>query len=710
MATRYTTPISACCIVRRQGPCAASGYCSTIGVLAGAAHRGAPRCSRGVLFRFGPIALLLVLALLVGACSNGKTTGGPADNAGGGRGAPDSDDGSTGAAGDGGDASRDAGDAGDGGDGMAHSTFDGWTDFEPVASDGSHNDTDTGSRIGYISTAGDDATGEYYWWDGSQVVDAQGNSYGNDPFNPAGDIRPFATWAAVGARGGPRYDDERFADWFLFHRGQEHDFDGIGFVGRSAAEHAVLGAYGSLDLERPRLLGGLDWCYCGEPRVVFLAVVSVQLVPESEAVRLVTQSDELVGEHERIRSWLWLEDVLVDDARYGLSIQQSGAIEAGSAEVALYRSIFTEIHDPDAHSQAVFMSGSFSTLRVEESIFYRNGYKSDPGTDENPQRDRFGRNFYLGGGAQMGTTLRNVISADGASGGPEMRYGGTVEESLIIEGYWLTSTDSNGHAPAWLKDEPGQTFSVRNNVQLVFEWPYAGQDAGASSEIAQPGSGFSIQGGSTDGVFEGNIISGALLDELGFVGEYEQRRSDSGLRIVAERYDGDTGASVWPKNSTARDNIFYRVAGLQIAGSNEGWQNAGSTRFENNQWYDRGQADAVSVGAGITDTGGSLEMVNNTFYTDRNDAFAGGNLASVVINADMEGNVISSTASAPWTDPARTLKTYAGSVLGLKVTSEGGLPEFFEHATEMRKGAWDERYTARAVVNYIREGFDLPPL
>lgn len=56
------------------------------------------------------------------------------------------------------------------------------------------------------------------------------------------------------------------------------------------------------------------------------------------------------------------------------------------------------------------------------------------------------------------------------------------------------------------------------------------------------------------------------------------------------------------------------------------------------------------------------------------------------------------------------LRTYCEEVLGLTVESLTGLPEFMEGALENRLGSWDDRYTARAVVNYIREGFGLGPV
>src|SRR5690606_15437715 len=120
----------------------------------------------------------------------------------------------------------------------------------------------------------------------------------------------------------------------------------------------------------------------------------------------------------------------------------------GIADATIYRSIFMNVYDPGPHNQGVFIGDEAIRLRVEESLFYRNGFKSDPTASDSPDRDIFSRNFYLGGGENLGVRLRNVISADGGSGGPQVRYGGIVEESLVIEGYWFTSTDSSGNIPS----------------------------------------------------------------------------------------------------------------------------------------------------------------------------------------------------------------------------------------------------------------------
>ena len=62
-----------------------------------------------------------------------------------------------------------------------------------------------------------------------------------------------------------------------------------------------------------------------------------------------------------------------------------------------------------------------------------------------------------------------------------------------------------------------------------------------------------------------------------------------------------------------------------------------------------------------------------------------------------------------WPDPNRTLKTYMQS-LDYTVTSKDGFIEFFKEVKQQRKGNWSEKFTARALVNYYREGFGMKAL
>ena len=44
------------------------------------------------------------------------------------------------------------------------------------------------------------------------------------------------------------------------------------------------------------------------------------------------------------------------------------------------------------------------------------------------------------------------------------------------------------------------------------------------------------------------------------------------------------------------------------------------------------------------------------------------------------------------------------------VTSVDGFPEYFNAATQMRRGQWKAEWTGKAIVNHFRSGFGVAPL
>ena len=62
-----------------------------------------------------------------------------------------------------------------------------------------------------------------------------------------------------------------------------------------------------------------------------------------------------------------------------------------------------------------------------------------------------------------------------------------------------------------------------------------------------------------------------------------------------------------------------------------------------------------------------------------------------------------------WANPNRTLKTYLQST-GVAVTSVDGFPEYFNVATQLRRGQWRPEWTSKAIVNHVRGGFGVAPL
>ncbi len=407
-------------------------------------------------------------------------------------------------------------------------------------------------------------------------------------------------------------------------------------------------------------------------------------------------------------------------------------------KTTIRRSVIAFSYRPEAHNQGFFTSGFNAATTFEEVIFYRNGYKTDPKVDPDPRRDIFSRNIYEGGGSMMGHRYVGIISADGASGGPQMRLGGLIEGSLIIEGYWFSSVSSNKRVNPWLvrSGQSGQSAVVRNNVQLVYAYPTP-QDPDTdhrSSTAAQPGWGYQLHPASFGAIVEGNIVSQAMLiHELGVA----EGTKGYGILLSARPDTYQDGRTYTQQGNTIRGNIVYRTGtGLHIEGN---WTDAKGNVVEDNVFVAR---NGIRSKRTPVDTTEELPLLGNRFYSD----------AGLPAGLKPDNSVAPYAEALPserWPDPNRTLKRYVQEVLGLTLLDwlddpfleraardariragesydPTGLKTFMAVATNMRRGGtrvvprvgkpswrsdytWDERFTGRAVVNWIRAGFRLPP-
>jgi hypothetical protein len=649
----------------------------------------------------------------------------------------------------------------------------GWTDLTQflVPSSGSRslgsgegfNTTrDTGSKIIFFNRAdGDNVTGHVYWWDGSRIVDMAGSptdsggrEYGTDPLQPnESAIRPLRY--PVGIRGNAAGDvrirthnyahypvAESYPDWFLFRRGQTHDtFDGSVDGGRSEQQPMVVAAYGPLADGRATINAATESQvdFRGELRTISEPFCSNTHGDSAVWFHMVMWGLQLhhtisyLGTHDTPSLSRGVPSLLIEDCRL-----INASMYYMPIRTAVHRCISAFRWSPDSHNHAYYNAGFDAACTFDEVIMYRNGYKTDPMTDPDPRRDIFSRNIYQGGGARMGHTYRNIVSADGASGGPQMRLGGLCENSLIIEGYWYSSTASNSAVNPWLTagQQTGRSAVVRDNVQFVLSYPNASDPDTdtASDRRAQPGWGYALQGASFGSMIENNIVSLAMLaDDLG---DNDTSRA-AGYTFNAGYAQYQDGNWYNQKNDTIRGNIAYRTqTGLSLQSD---WTGVTGHVAENNVFACGGAVDDKSNNlAGAA----QLNVRNNRFYT-------GGALPSAAwIGA---GNTISPYAQAAqsegWSDPDRTLKRYVTEVLNLTRldwaddpwldpaavavrTGAGeeydpmGLKTFMAVATNMRNGGatpvpssgkpswtgdypWDTRYTAIAVVNWVREGFGM---
>jgi hypothetical protein len=628
-------------------------------------------------------------------------------------------------------------------------TDDGWLDVKAllVPSDGSRlpggqrrNDTrDRGSKLVFFDPGKEDnVTGEIYWWDGKRIVDSSGNAanaagaaYGDNPLVP----NETAIKAFRHPARDPRLENSfGYPDWFLLLRGRRHETFEIALSGgRNRTEPMVVAAYGPLS-EGRAIVDTKDrspfGAHAGGATSVPFHQVVVGLEIHTGLSHLGMHADCTSPSAPGVPTW-YIEDCKIVNSQMNYL----------PINTTVRRSISAFHWEAKSHNQGYFTSGFDAAPTFEEVIFYKNGYKTDPRIDPDPRRTIFDRNIYQGGGARMGHTYRNIISADGGSGGPQMRLGGLIENSLIIEGYWFSSTSSNKPVNHWLTagGQQGRSAVVRNNVQFVFKYPSPNDPDthGSSDSRAQPGWGYRMQGATFGAVCEDNIVSGAMLtDDLGF----PEHRYGSGFASTCNPTQYEDGRTYTHQNNACRGNIAYRTAsGLSLDGD---WTGVKGSIVEDNAFV--ADTPVSDTTAGLT-AASQLEVRNNRFY-------ANGPLPAAGWLGD--GNTMQAYAKAAategWRDPDRTLKRYVQEVLHLTLldwsddplldadevvqrvaASEAydpaGLKTFMAIATNMRRGGkdkipasgkpswtgdypWDARFTGQTVVNWVREGFGMGPV
>lgn len=106
---------------------------------------------------------------------------------------------------------------------------------------------------------------------------------------------------------------------------------------------------------------------------------------------------------------------------------------------------------------------------------------------------------------------------------------------------------------------------------------------------------------------------------------------------------------------------------------------------------------------------GTVTFGGNSWFTGRaagqwfSDGFGG--LSSFAGYMATIGDTTSTNSAKSYSAPARSFADYMASI-----GETGGLVEFCAGARENRRYAWDDDYTAVAIINYIRDGFDLAPI
>lgn len=583
-----------------------------------------------------------------------------------------------------------------------------------------------GSRLYYVSSArGNDKTADIYFWDGSRIVDSKGSptdangaAYGTDPMNPSAAVKAFKRWAYVGPRANPLSDigtpgavgsptpatRAGYPDWWMFARGETFDLfeDLLSFEresnpaatiangslnvsgGKSATERQVVGAYGNLCLPRPRFthptLGFLtSYTKLGRPALKNVAYLSLHFdghhqlpVGQYGGITLLYHGAESTN--------ILFEDLWLDAAPVNIG-------QKSAAQITFRRSLITDAYSKDgkSHVQGFYYEGSREgRLRIEESILLRNGFRGDPKAMAWPPSgdqvwNLYNRNMYFHGEINsMQSGVFDSVSMLGTSG-DQFRPGVRLERNFFYQGY-VSLGAYGGYA-----DTAGATGSILDNVLQRFV------ASGTLDNRGQPGWGFSLTSGAYGVEVARNIVTGA-----------QHSANESALDIsplswpcYAHTYKYAT------RNNRIHSNIF-----------DTGNAVAGSVSVQHGIAGESPLGCSGVIGSGVTGNQvyGNV-LINGQSKTSSLKLL--GSLATALTSTDtvysnnkMFTNRSAAASTLGWTDANRTLKTYLQS-RGVTVTSADGFPEYFERATQMRRGQWKPDFTSRAINTYIRAGFGM---
>ena len=619
----------------------------------------------------------------------------------------------------------------------------GWSEFTPAAYDTSEfaltDLQQPGSRIFYISAedgsdpaVGEDPKGQIYFWDGTQIVDATGSAtgdngvaYGTDPMNPTGPVKPYKRWSYVAPRrsgwgiepmkvgapwdgtsyrapgqGGTTTRHE-FPDWWLFKRGETFDLhaDYLSFAqettpslttvqgaggtlavsgGKSKTEMKIVGAYGNLSKPRPRFINPIAGSFIRYlSDIKHIAYLSLHLDG---------RGDTKGGGFTFLYQTPAAENILLEDL--WMDGTKGSSIQSTSAQITLRRSMFTDAWASRAagetgHVQGLYTSGNRDArIRIEESIFMRNGFRhGDPAITGWPPKDTqtydiFDRNMYLSGECDnMECGVFDSISMIGASG-DQFRPGMRIERNFFYQGY--LAMGAHGGYP----DEDGSTGTFLDNVLQRFH------GSGTDDNRGHPGWGIELTSGANLVEVARNIVTGAQ-HEASF---YALQLSSLGWYCYSHQFHYPT------RNNLIHDNIFDSASAPEAIRVIDGLGDA---------------CDSPWVFPGVTNN----QIVNNILINALNSdweyrpatAAAGTTNDTLVANNTIYPDRDTAASALGWTDPNRTLKTYL-QTLGHSVNSDDGFIEFFNEATQQRKGYWRTELTSRPLVNYMRKGFGMDAL
>jgi hypothetical protein len=438
----------------------------------------------------------------------------------------------------------------------------------------------------------------------------------------------------------------------------------------------VLGAYGTG--ARPTLNTGTSGGFSNSNTAISnVAIVGISFHAHTRDTSSPTYGGVTAGSvgfniSGNVRTML-LEDVVFDDYTYNLSLTgQAGRIR----DFTMRRSIVTDAWSTDGKAQGLY-ADEVDGFVHEENVFDHNGWNEVvPGAAANISS----HGVYMSSD-NSGVVVRRNNVADSSSHGVMARSGGIIEDNVFL----------------------------RNPINLTF---------GGGSPTVHPGG---VEGHITGNVFlDSRSIAGAVR---GTGVELSNLKPGAGVLVANNIFTADThrnaaaislattsdatnlSQSMGVNDLTVRDNIVYdwysgfsMPSSMRLGGT--GHTGVNDVRVEHNDFQNTAIARIVRYGRPVNtaELFFGANRYASTFAPSGWFEVNGVTTSYDTWKATAEPTAIQ--AAGAYADPARSIAAYNVSLGG-----DAAFTAFMPLLRAQDRQTLDGRYTAQAIINYVRAGF-----
>ncbi|MGB7161260.1 MAG: fibronectin type III domain-containing protein, partial [Tepidisphaeraceae bacterium] len=464
-------------------------------------------------------------------------------------------------------------------------------------------------------------------------------------------------------------------DWMLLKRGDEwsENLDKWNRSGRSEEEPMLISAYGSG--ERPLLKTGSSVGFKNSGQVSHLAIIGIHFHAHTRDTDSSSYNGTTAGGYG-FHSMGRLDDVLVedtvfDDYKYNLSVT---GYDARITDFELRRSIVTDAWSDDGKSQGMYVH-KVDGLLLEGNVFDHNGWNT---AVAGAKATIFSHGIYMSSDNSNVVVRENII-ADSASHGVQARSGGVIENNLFL----------------------------RNPINLLF---------GGGSPTVKPGG---VSGRITGNVIldsrdingsnRGNAIDLANIADVVVANNIiaaDTHRHAAAINFGTTADAANVSEAVGINDLTFRDNIIYDwyssfSLSSQFKAGGSGNLSVNNLTIEDNDFQLGGMARLMRLGTGKS---GEIDVSGNRYDNYDNFPSSGwfllGNTTTSFSSWKSNVEPTAEMVEIPYADPGRSIATYNASIGGTAAFST-----FISEAADQAQGSFDARYSAAAVINYVRKGF-----